>query len=91
MTDAQGRYEIRIVRPGQYYLGVSLNHTPAATRRIPDGFIRGPVIPALATTIDFSGKPRLAPMPSCCRTNSPAEQLMGLSSGAMDNRCPERS
>jgi hypothetical protein len=57
MTDTQGRYEIRIVRPGQYYLGVSLNHTPSRDTPYPRWFYPGTGDPSLATTIDFSGRP----------------------------------
>jgi hypothetical protein len=57
MTDTQGRYEIRIVRPGQYYLGVSLNHSPGRDTPYPRWFYPGTGDPSLATTIDFSGKP----------------------------------
>jgi hypothetical protein len=57
MTDPQGRYEIRIVRPGQYYLGVSLNHSPSRDTPYPRWFYPGTGDPSLATTIDFSGQP----------------------------------
>ncbi len=57
MTDPEGRYEIRIVRPGQYYLGVSLNHTPSRDTPYPRRFYPGTGDPSLATTIDFWGKP----------------------------------
>jgi hypothetical protein len=57
MTDPEGRYEIRIVRPGQYYLGGSLNHSPSRDTPYPRWFYPGTGDPSLATTIDFSGKP----------------------------------
>jgi hypothetical protein len=57
MTDAGGRYEIRIVRPGRYYLGVSLKHTPSRDTPYPRWFYPGTDDPALATAIDFFGKP----------------------------------
>lgn len=57
MTDPQGRYEMRIVRPGQYYLGVSLNHSPSRDTPYPRWFYPGTGDPSLATTIEFSGKP----------------------------------
>ena len=57
MTDPEGRYEIRIVRPGQYFLGVSLNHSPSRDTPYPRWFYPGTGDPSLATTIDFSGKP----------------------------------
>lgn len=35
MTGTDGRYELRIVRAGQYYAGINLNHTPErAIRRV---------------------------------------------------------
>lgn len=57
MTDQDGRYEIRILRPGQYYLGVSLNHTPSRDTPYRRWLYPGTDDPALATAIDFSGKP----------------------------------
>jgi len=57
MTDPQGRYEIRILRPGQYQLGVSLNHSPSRDTPYPRWFYPGTADPSLAATIDFSGKP----------------------------------
>ena len=57
MTGQDGRYEIRIIRPGQYYLGVSLNHTPSRDTPYRRWFYPGTDDPALATAIDFFGKP----------------------------------
>jgi hypothetical protein len=57
MTDPEGRYAIRIVRPGQHYLGVSLNHTPSRDTPYPRWFYPGTGDAALATTISFTGKP----------------------------------
>jgi hypothetical protein len=57
VTDADGHYELRILRPGEYLLGVNLNHT--ATRDTPYSrwFHPGTENAAAATKIDFSGKP----------------------------------
>jgi hypothetical protein len=57
VTDANGDYELRILRPGEYLLGVNLNHT--ATRDTPYSrwFHPGTENPAAATKIDFSGRP----------------------------------
>jgi hypothetical protein len=57
MTDPEGRCEIRIFRPGQYRLGVSLNHSPSRDTPYPRWFYPGTADPLLATAIDFSGKP----------------------------------
>jgi len=57
MTDADGRYSIRIVRPGQYFLGVSLNHTPTLDTPYPRWFFPGTKDSESADRIDFSGKP----------------------------------
>jgi hypothetical protein len=57
ITGSDGRYEIRIVRPGQYYLGVSLNHTPNRDTPYPRWFYPGTADPVSATAIDFSGRP----------------------------------
>jgi hypothetical protein len=59
MTGPDGRYELRIDRPGEYYLGVNLNHT--ATRDSPYArwFYPGTEDPAVAARIVFSGKPEV--------------------------------
>jgi hypothetical protein len=57
MTGQDGEYEIRIARPGQYYLGINLNHTPTRGTPYPRWFYPGTEDPALATKIDFTGKP----------------------------------
>ena len=59
MTGPDGAYEIRIVRPGQYYLGINLNHTASRDTPYPRWFYPGTEDPALATTIDFQGKPEV--------------------------------
>lgn len=57
MTDSDGHYEMGIVRAGQYYLGINLNHTPTRDTPYPRWFYPGTEDPALATRIDFSGRP----------------------------------
>ncbi len=57
MTGPDGRYELRIYRAGQYYLGVNLNHPPTRESPYPRWFFPGTEDPALATSIDFSNKP----------------------------------
>jgi hypothetical protein len=59
MTGPEGQYEIRIVRPGQYYLGVNLNHTPTRDTPYPRWFYPGTEDPASAIRIDFTGKPEV--------------------------------
>lgn len=57
MTGADGEYEIRIVRPGRYHLGVNLNHTASRDTPYPRWYFPGTEDAALATVIDFAGKP----------------------------------
>jgi len=78
MTDPQGRYEIRIVRPGQYYLGVSLNHTPSRETPYPRWFYPGTGDPSLATTIDFSGKPETRAYDFALPDQQPRRTLNGF-------------
>ena len=59
MTDSEGHYELRIDRAGQYYLGVSLNHTPTQDTPYPRWFYPGTEDPASATKVDFSGRPEV--------------------------------
>jgi hypothetical protein len=56
-TDTNGRYELRINRPGQYYLGTSLNHSPTRDNPYPQWFYPGTVDQVSAVVIEFSGKP----------------------------------
>jgi hypothetical protein len=56
-TGPDGQYELRIVRPGQYYLGINLNHSPTSDTRYPRWFYPGTEDEAAAEIIDFSGKP----------------------------------
>ena len=55
MTDQDGHFELRIYRPGQYYLGVNLNSAPNTSFR--PWFYPGTEDPVLAGPIEFSGKP----------------------------------
>lgn len=57
MTGPDGRFELRIDGPGEYYLGVNLNHT--ATRDSPyvRWFYPGTEDSAVAARVVFSGKP----------------------------------
>jgi hypothetical protein len=57
MTDADGRYAIRVVTPGQYFLGINLNHTPTRDTPYPRWFYPGTQDSASAAGIDFAGKP----------------------------------
>jgi hypothetical protein len=57
MTGPDGRYELRIIRPGQYYLGINLNHTATRDTPYPRWFYPGTGDPTSATRIDFSGHP----------------------------------
>jgi hypothetical protein len=56
-TTPAGYYEFRVVRPGQYYLGISLNHTPTRDTPYPRWFYPGTGNQAAAAIINFSGKP----------------------------------
>jgi hypothetical protein len=55
MTDSDGRYELRIIRPGRYYLGVNLNHTPTQDTPYRRWFYLGTEAQALAESVEFSG------------------------------------
>jgi len=57
MTTPDGYYEFRVVRPGQYYLGINLNHTPTRDTPYPRWFYPGTENQAAAAIINFSGKP----------------------------------
>jgi hypothetical protein len=59
MTGPDGRYELRIIRPGQYYLGINLNHTATRDAPYPRWFYPGTDDPASATKITFSGHPEV--------------------------------
>lgn len=57
LTNADGHYELRILRPGEYHLGINLNHTATRYSPYPRWFYPGTEDPAAATKIDFSGRP----------------------------------
>jgi hypothetical protein len=57
MTNPDGYYELRIVRPGQYYLGINLNHAPTRDTPYPRWFYPGTEDQSAAAIINFSGKP----------------------------------
>jgi hypothetical protein len=57
VTDADGHYELRILRPGEYHLGINLNHTATRDTPYPRWFHPGTENPAAATKLAFSGRP----------------------------------
>jgi hypothetical protein len=57
MTDAGGHYELRIVRPGKYHLGINLNQTATTYSPYARWLHPGTEDPAAATKIDFAGRP----------------------------------
>lgn len=57
MTNRDGHYEIRVFKPGDYYLGVNLNHSPSRDTPYPRWFYPGTADPAAAIKIDFDGRP----------------------------------
>ena len=57
MTGPDGQYQLRIARPGRYYLGVNLNHTATGDTPYPRWFYPGTADAAQAAIIEFSGKP----------------------------------
>jgi Carboxypeptidase regulatory-like domain len=57
MTDADGNYELRILRPGEYHLGINLNGTATKYSPYPRWLHPGTEDSAAATKIDFSGRP----------------------------------
>jgi hypothetical protein len=56
MTNSNGQYELSISRPGHYYLGINLNHTPTRDTPYPRWFYPGTEDESLAGIIEFSGK-----------------------------------
>ncbi len=57
MTDQEGRYALRIARPGTYQLGVNLTHSATRETPYPRWFFPGTDSPSAAAKIDFSGRP----------------------------------
>ncbi|MES1258288.1 MAG: carboxypeptidase-like regulatory domain-containing protein, partial [Acidobacteriota bacterium] len=80
MTGPDGRYALRILRPGRYYVGINLNHTATRDSPYPRWFYPGTADPALAVTVDFTGKP------IACRNG----RSKGLCCGATASPCRER-
>ncbi len=78
MTGADGAYELRIVRPGQYYLGINLNHTPTQDTPYPRWFYPGTEDPASATRIDFSGKPEIRSYDLTLPDRQPERTIEGI-------------
>jgi hypothetical protein len=56
MTDPDGHYELRILRPGEYHLGINLNRAATRDSPYPRWFHPGTEDAAAATKIDFSGR-----------------------------------
>jgi hypothetical protein len=50
-TDTAGHYEIDIIRPGRYYLGVNMNNSPMRDTPYPHWFYPGTADPNAATII----------------------------------------
>ena len=59
ITGPDGSYQLRIVKAGQYYLGINLNHTPTRETPYPRWFYPGTDDPAAATKIVFLGRPEV--------------------------------
>jgi hypothetical protein len=78
MTDSGGRYELRIVRTGQYYLGINLNHTATRETPYPRWFYPGTEDPAFATTIDFSGRPEVRTYDFILPDRQPERAIEGI-------------
>ncbi len=77
MTRPDGRYEMRIVRPGHYHLGINLNHTASRETPYPRWFYPGTEDPALATPIDFSGKPEVRTYDIVLPDRQPEREIEG--------------
>jgi hypothetical protein len=56
MTDPDGHYELRILRPGEYHLGINLNQAATRDSPYPRWFHPGTEDAAAATKVDFSGR-----------------------------------
>lgn len=57
ITDTEGRYQLRLIRTGQYNLGVNINHTAMKDSPYPHWFHPGTENRSAATVIDFDGRP----------------------------------
>jgi len=78
MTDSGGRYELHIVRTGQYYLGINLNRTATRDTPYPRWFYPGTEDPAFATRIDFSGKPEVRTYDFTLPDRQPERAIEGI-------------
>jgi hypothetical protein len=58
-VDAEGRYELRNLRAGEYYLGISLGRTPTLERPYTRWFHPGTENPAAATIVNVADKPEV--------------------------------
>jgi hypothetical protein len=77
MTRPDGQYEMRIVKPGHYHLGINLNHTASRETPYPRWFYPGTEDPALATPIDFSGKPEVRTYDIVLPDRQPEREIEG--------------
>jgi len=77
-TDLDGHYEMSVVRAGQYYLGINLNHTPTLDTPYPRWYYPGTEDPALATGIDFSGKPEVRTYDFALPDRQPERTIEGV-------------
>jgi hypothetical protein len=78
MTDADGHYAIRIVWPGQYFLGVNLNHTSTRDTPYPRWFYPGTEDPVAAARIDFSGRPEVRTFDFTLPDRQPERAIEGI-------------
>lgn len=78
MTDSDGHYKLRIVRAGQYYLGINLNHTPTRDTPYPRWFYPGTEDPVFATSIDFSGRPEVRTYDFTLPERQPERAIEGI-------------
>jgi hypothetical protein len=78
MTDSDGHYDLRIVRAGQYHLGINLNHTPTRDTPYARWFYPGTEDPVLATSIDFSGRPEVRTYDFTLPDRQPERAIEGI-------------
>ena len=91
MTDADGHYELRIFRAGQYYLGINLNNTATQDTPYPRWFYPGTNDLALAARIDFSGKPEVRTYDFTLPDRLPERAVQGIVvMRRMGSPCQER-
>jgi hypothetical protein len=82
MTDADGKYKLRIIKPGQYYLGINLNQAPTSYMPYPRWFYPGTSVPEQATVIDFVGKPEFRTFDLTLPGSQPERIISGIAVGA---------